>query len=298
MRKMLLCHLHQSLRKAENARHGGKGELQAHTGRGIGIVQQDQRQRRGERRDQVVLPLHQGSDQQQRLHYARPDGGGVRPGHQHKAPDQSQGQEGTQPTAAQEHLEKANQKGDVHPRDRHHMHQPRPAHGQFLLRILIQLRLIAQEQGAHESRCVPGKEFPHKADQMMVQLRRPEARAFFPHAEAHLSFCRGQQVDVPRCIGPVALAVFAVGAGKLHLRLQPLSRLGAAERAAVVIEECMQFREAFGTHPDLRPDIAAVILGIAQQLGTDRPGLSVQELCRKRGDAGVKRKAAQAHGTP
>ena len=177
------------------------------------------------------------------------------------------------------------------------MHQPRTAHGQFLLRILIELRLIAQEQGAHESRCVPGKEFPHKADQMMVQLRRPEARAFFPHAEAHLSFCRGQQVDVPRCIGPVALAVFTVGAGKLRLRLQPLSRRGAAERAAVIIEECMQFWEALRIQPHLRPDIAAVILGIAQQLGTDRPGLSVQELCRKRGDAGVKCKAAQAHST-
>ena len=119
----------QGFRRQLDARHRREGQLQAHAGRGKGVLDQQHQQRRPQGGRPVPFPPRQGRGQQGALHDHRPEGRRGSPSHQGVKQQQRGHGQGGFPIVPAQQQPQPHQEGDVEPGHHQPVHQPRPVKG-------------------------------------------------------------------------------------------------------------------------------------------------------------------------
>mgnify|MGYP007041961673 CR=1 FL=1 len=106
----------QRLRDEIDSTDGGEGKLKADAGRGIGTLQEKQKQNGGQGSGLIVLPAEKGGQEEEPFHESRPERRGRIPSHGGEKEDQGHsGEERALPVPAQKEGEHRGQKTDVEP---------------------------------------------------------------------------------------------------------------------------------------------------------------------------------------
>ena len=153
-------------------RHGGEGELEGHAGRRIGVGRQQEHQDGKEGGGAVVLPPHQGRQQQHGLHEGRPQhrrGVPHRGGEEEHKGDADHG--GAPPPRPQQGGQAPRQKGHVKAGHRDHVGQAGTPEGGVL--APVHTRILAGDQGGDQGRGPAGEGPLHAVLQGPGRIGRP-----------------------------------------------------------------------------------------------------------------------------
>ena len=244
--------LHQSpghrFRQQNHPCHGRKGKLQTDAGTAEGIHEQNRRQRKSQRGRAVILPSEDRGHQQQRLHDAGAYRGRGRPRHKHKKADQQNARHRRKRPCPEQHLNHADQKGNVHSRHRHHMHEARSAHPRVQRRILIEIGLVAQHQRTHEDRRIRRKKAACKIREFFCTARCQRTDAVLIRKTVFDARQGPCQVDVLRHQAVAAFAVAQIGPAQLCIYRKHVSGNQVSGLCLIVIEHHVQpgfFRSSY-----------------------------------------------------